>query len=600
MVYSQLNDKVTYKKLDFNKDKSVYDKLRKLIAKHKNCFTKKEMECLSDSKFTTSCFYGLPKVHKSKLIANAIEIQNTEVINCKKPVDLKLRPIVAGTKCPTRNLSNLLDKALKPLIKHIKSHLRDSIDFLCKCKRTVKKNSKLVSFDVSSLYTSIPHELGIEAITYFMEKFPNTMDPRFTKECILEATNFVLKNNTFEFNGENFLQLIGTAMGTIFAPTYATIVMGFLEEIFYNKIEEKFNRTKREEIERNWLRFLDDCFIILEDNILTPTVFLDILNNLHKNIKFTMEVDNVQLAFLDVMTNIEEDKIWMNTYSKPTDTKRYVPFNSCHPKHTLKNIPLNLARRICMIIEKEEIKEEKLKELSEILTELGYPKEIIQNGVEMAKKIPQSELRTTKEKNDKNILSFVSTNNPNNPNIFNTIKLSIDQIKGSSRLKDILDNTKLIHSKRQPPNLERILCNSKYINKNNFGVKKCGKNCVCCTYLMEIKSHKFNNQNSSFDIRNEFNCNSSNIIYAIICPGCNEEYIGQTSRTLKERLCLYRQHILHPEYSTSYVEKHLRECGKGRFSIFPFLQIRKDDVTFRETMESNFIDKFKPKLNRRS
>ena len=349
-----------------------------------------------------------------------------------------------------------------------------------------------------------------------------------------------------------------------------------------------------------WLRFLYDCFIILEDDTITPNTLLNILNNLNENIKFTMEVHTEKLPFLDVMVNIEDDKIWMDTYSKPTDTKRYVPFNSCHPKHTLKNIPLNLARRICMIIEKDDIKELKLAEINKVLINLGYPKEVVQNGINRAKEIPQSKLREIKERGNERILTFVSTNNPNNPNIFKTIKSSIDQMKGSPKLKDKLKNTKIIHSRRQPPNLERILCLSKYVNKEKFGVKKCGKSCVCCAYIAEIKEYKFRNQYSPFFINNEFNCNSSNLIYTIICPGCNEEYIGQTSRTLKERLCLYRQHIHHPEYSTAYVEKHLRECGKGRFSIFPILQIKSSDSILRESIESNFIAKFEPTLNRRS
>lgn len=599
MVYSQLSNGTTYKRLEFNKDKSIHDKLKKFIEKHKECFTKNEEDCLRDSRFTTSCFYGLPKVHKSKIIANAIKSQNTEVISLQKPDDLKLRPIVAGTRCPTRNLSNLLDKALKPLLRHVRSHLRDSIEFLCKCKRRVAKDSKLVSFDVTSLYTSIPHELGIESIRYFLEKFPNTVDQRFTKEFVLEATEFILKNNTFEFNDEYFLQLIGTAMGTIFAPTYATIVMGFLEESLYDRIEDKFGQTFRKEIENNWLRFLDDCFIILENDALKPNEFLNILNELNNDIKFTMEVDSRQLAFLDVMVNIENDKIWMDTYSKPTDTKRYVPFNSCHPKHTLKNIPLNLAQRICMIIEKDDIKEQKLEQLLETLTDLGYPTEVVRNGISRAKKIPQTELRKTKEKKDENILSFVSTNNPSNPNIFNTIRTSIDQVRGSLRLKKVLENTKLIHSKKQPSNLGRLLCKSKYVNKDKLGVRKCGKNCVCCNYLMEIKEYKFLNLNSTFVINSNFNCNSSNLIYAIICPGCNEEYIGQTSRTLKERLILYRQHINHPEYQTAYIEQHLRDCGKGRLLIFPILQVKQNDVIVRETIESKFIAKIKPRLNKR-
>ena len=107
------------------------------------------------------------------------------------------------------------------------------------------------------------------------------------------------------------------------------------------------------------------------------------------------------------MINKEGKKVFMDIYSKSTDSKRYVSFTSNHPKHCLKNIPFSLARRICMIAEKDSLKEIKLKELETILLDQQYP--------EKALKIPQNELRNVKEQEKKKILPFISTFNPNNP-----------------------------------------------------------------------------------------------------------------------------------------------------------------------------------------
>ena len=112
----------------------------------------------------------------------------------------------------------------------------------------------------------------------------------------------------------------------------------------------------------------------------------------------------------------------------------------------------------------------------------------------------------------------------------------------------------------------------KYVNKNEFGVKKCG-NCVICEFVKECTGHTFKDQRKPFKIKNKFNCYSSNLIYGLICPGCNEEYVGQTNRTPYERTNLYRQHINDPNYRTVFVEKHLYEYGKGEFSIFPIFQL---------------------------
>jgi hypothetical protein len=45
----------------------------------------------------------------------------------------------------------------------------------------------------------------------------------------------VLKHNNFTFNGEHFLQINGTAMGTKMAPSYANIFMGKLEKLIIQR-----------------------------------------------------------------------------------------------------------------------------------------------------------------------------------------------------------------------------------------------------------------------------------------------------------------------------------------------------------------------------
>ena len=72
-----------------------------LIRKYKNSFLKQEIDYLTNFQHESSNFYGLPKIHNSKIISKAIKQQDSEYISCLQPKDLKLRPIVAGHKCPT-------------------------------------------------------------------------------------------------------------------------------------------------------------------------------------------------------------------------------------------------------------------------------------------------------------------------------------------------------------------------------------------------------------------------------------------------------------------------------------------------------------------
>ena len=84
--------------------------------------------------------------------------------------------------CPTHRLSNLIDILLQPLLKNIRSFVRDDIDFLSKIPENTYDNSTLTTFDVSSLYSNIPHELGKGAISYWIQEDSDNLHPRFNKD----------------------------------------------------------------------------------------------------------------------------------------------------------------------------------------------------------------------------------------------------------------------------------------------------------------------------------------------------------------------------------------------------------------------------------
>ena len=159
-----LDDASTYKNLDLNIEMKIPKHLKKLLHKYSKCFIESEQKFLNEKSFETSNFYGLPKIHKSKVIEAAIHSQNTEVIEVREPRNLKLRPLVGRTNCPTRRLSYFLDTLLKPYLKHVKSYIRDCVDFLNKCPREVDPDTEIVTFDVTSLYTSISHEYGLRIL----------------------------------------------------------------------------------------------------------------------------------------------------------------------------------------------------------------------------------------------------------------------------------------------------------------------------------------------------------------------------------------------------------------------------------------------------
>ena len=75
------------------------------------------------------------------------------------------------------------------------------------------------------LYSNIHHEYGLKAIGYWLHKFPGSLNPRFSKEFVLESSKFILENNNLKFDVDYFNQIKGIVIGTIFAPTYANVTM---------------------------------------------------------------------------------------------------------------------------------------------------------------------------------------------------------------------------------------------------------------------------------------------------------------------------------------------------------------------------------------
>ena len=213
---------------------------------------------------------------------DAILQQNSTYIKVQAPPDLKLRPIVAGPSSLTHRLSNFIDIVSKPPCEHVPSFIRDDLDFLNHLPETIDENALLVSFDVVSLYTSIPHELGLAAIEYWINNLTESITRPFSKEFIMESITIVLKENTFHFDNKLYQQIQGTAMGTKMAPTYATFVLGYLEKKLYLKFEAQFGTEDKEEfVVQAFRRYLDDCFPIWNKSEEDLKKLHAMLNSLH-------------------------------------------------------------------------------------------------------------------------------------------------------------------------------------------------------------------------------------------------------------------------------------------------------------------------------
>ena len=82
----------------------------------------------------------------------------------------------------------------------------------------VDLNTEKVTFDVKSLYTSIPKEYGLKALGYFLTTFEEDMNSRFNDQFALDDADLILNNNLCTFDYWLSLQIKGTTTDKMFVP----------------------------------------------------------------------------------------------------------------------------------------------------------------------------------------------------------------------------------------------------------------------------------------------------------------------------------------------------------------------------------------------
>ena len=97
-----------------------------------------------------------------------------------------------------------------------KSHIsnKDTTHFINFIENTpLPDGAVLATLDVSSLYTNIPQEEGIEVVCQYYQEHYQSKTP-IPKQSLGDLMRLILKENSFKFNDKHYLQTHGIAMGT--------------------------------------------------------------------------------------------------------------------------------------------------------------------------------------------------------------------------------------------------------------------------------------------------------------------------------------------------------------------------------------------------
>nr|VZI43459.1 unnamed protein product [Spirometra erinaceieuropaei] len=223
----------------------------------------------------------------------------------------------------------------------------------------------MVSFDVTSLFTSIPQDLAIKTVQLHLRNKYDETENRLGHAQVLQLLKFCLRTY-FMFDGTIYEQVKGTPMGSPISGFIAEAVLQRLESLVFQHHRPKF-----------WARYVDDTFVVIErDQVLT---FKERLNSVFLDIQFTMEEEeDNQLPFIDVLVCRKDcGGLKTKVFRKATNTTQILNFNSNHPISHKRSCVRTLFRRVETHCSEPEDKVAESQYLRRVFRENGYPRNFV-------------------------------------------------------------------------------------------------------------------------------------------------------------------------------------------------------------------------------
>ncbi len=524
----------------------------------------------------TSELYLLPKIHKS-----SFSLEN-----------MPSRPIMSANGSPTEKISEFVDHFLNPTTFDLPAYVRDTTDFLRKLKQIdiLPEGTLLVTLDVESLYTNIPNDFGLRAARITLQKERNTPGIKPSNESLLKLLRLVLTSNNFKFNGSNFLQVGGCTMGSKVSVGYANNSLGYFETLHVYTYPDQ---------PLIYLRFIDDIFIIWTKGLESLHDFVKHMNSCTTFFKFTSEISEDSVTFLDTRISLVNGALIADLYCKPTDSHNYLFYSSAHPRACKDSIPYSQFLRIRRICSKYDDFYKHCITLCAHFIRRNYPGELLEEALYKASLKNRDdllEIPVKKDQEENNSVFLITTYHPHHHFLQDIVRKNWDFL-GRSTATNYIHSKKLVCGYRRPKNLRSILMrakvdclpqdnrinpfyrepeviiepeaqkatkqktmfdyftrtlnpaphaltlpttttakNPKIISKKERGFNWCDKSlCRYCPLIDRTGTITCSYTNEHFNTMKNVSCRSSNLIYSITCRVCKIQYVGQTRRQLQAR-----------------------------------------------------------------
>ncbi|XP_056378779.1 uncharacterized protein LOC130274454 [Hyla sarda] len=463
------------------------------------------------------------------------------------------------------------------------SFTRDTTDLLSKLDGlVVEENTLLGGIDVEALYSSIPHDQGLKALSYYLSSRGTYMQSH--NAFVLKLMEYILVHNYFLFDGRHYHQLKGTAMGSPCAPTYANIFLGWWEAT----MAFVGDREKYLDLVPFWTRYIDDVLVLWTGTACEFKQFIESINQNDLGLTFTFTLDPSSLDFLDV--TIVKDALGgliTRVFRKATATNSLLRWESCHPGPLKRGIPKGQYLRLRRNCTQEREFLRQAGDLRSRFRDRGYPDRVLIPAFKHAKATPRQQLLVPKKHPETAPLCRVigTFDNMSGP-IREILQRHWGILQMDKDLRTFVgDYPQITYRKGKSigdmvthSHLAPLPPPSTWLDRSNItGSHKCG-HCRACPFMKKTESVTITISNKLFKIKDFINCSTRAVVYVAVCS-CALMYVGKTIRELRRRVL---EHIgdIRNKRDTA-LARHVNEIHGGDTKGMTFFGIEKMNPSSR-------------------
>ena len=420
--------------------------------------------------------------------------------------DCKGRPIQPVQGQATEKLDWIASLILQQLLNFVPTHIsssQDLRDHLRQLQSSLPVDTIHFSLDVVSLYPSCPTSLeeGINHVIDFIHLHKDRINMYGLEPIdVADLLNFTFRNTVTRIGGNIYRQIQGVAMGSHSGAAYSILVLNYYEQLAFSQLQDRILHV---------FRYIDDYYI-LTDSIDTKDTLFSLMNNLHPQLHFTIEMPNASgsLNFLDMSITLTNGSFDFLHYQKDTHSGRYLHWSSSHPPRTKINIIRTETSRIIENCGGSLHKAEPfLKQLEAQLRASAYPLNIIRKHINA---ISSSYRSHNPRQTHAHRRSRCHTQATEDKNLLRVPY--IDPILSRLIQKEVRrHSTQIWLVEHVSPTLQSRLIT---YNKSSYGL------CSGCSICTELGR----------------SCTTRYVVYQLTCELCSKAYIGKTYRPIITRL----------------------------------------------------------------